>query len=410
MKLFCVNLYKGLRIGNSGEMQFCCKSEEHLTNKRGEIALPWKDDLLDVMNGTKAVEIREALEKGIQHPNCKKCWDEEAGNYKSKRQHDSDRCDEYWGKEYNFNRDIIPEIVEFNLGTICNLKCRICGPWSSSFWQKEYKDLVVIPGTDKNAQHLNAEERIEDFKSNVKYWGGQWDKDSPAWDNIEKHISKMKKIDIFGGEPFLVENQWMLLKKCVENGWSKNQSLHFNTNGTQYKEEYVNLLPKFERAWISFSIDGIGQQFEYQRNPAKWDEVLSNIEKFKLLRAENPNIILNVCITVNIQNVYYIPETIQYFKSIGIATHLNMCHWPLHYNIKHIPENVKDEIIKKYKLFECDEEVTRHTKEISGMLKSQICNHEHWGEFLHTVQETDKYRQESFKDTFSEFAHIIGCV
>lgn len=408
-RIYCVNLYKGLRIGNNGDMTFCCKSETPLTNKEGKPARPWNDDLSDVMHGPMAVEIREALEKGEKHRNCKKCWDEEAGNVKSKRQHDNDRCDTHWGKEYTRGDNYIaPEIVEFNLGTVCNLKCRICGPWSSSFWQKEYKDLVVIPAQEPGAIHLTEEQRIKGYKENLKNWGGDWSDDSPAWDNIEKYIPHMKKIDIFGGEPFLVEKQWKLFKKCVENGWSKNQYVNFNTNGTQYNEEYVNLLPEFQYVWISFSMDGVGKQFEYQRNPAKWEEVLGNIEKFKALRSKYPEkIVLNVCITVNTHNVYYIPEIIQFFRSIDIVPHLNFCHWPLHYNIKNIPEYAKDKIIEKYNSYD-DEWVYRHTREIKGLLLSQISNADEWQKFIQKVKETDKYRGESFIDTFPEFAEIVG--
>ena len=34
------------------------------------------------------------------------------------------------------------KFVDLKLGNLCNLKCRICGSWSSSKWAKEEIDLL----------------------------------------------------------------------------------------------------------------------------------------------------------------------------------------------------------------------------------------------------------------------------
>lgn len=404
-KIHCIHLYKGLRTDNGGKMSMCCKSNESLTDINGEQKLFHEAPMDSFIRGKKANEIRTALEKGIRHSNCGKCWAEEDSGIKSKRQHDIDNAIKFWGKEYAYDTEVSPDIVEFNLGTVCNLKCRICGPWSSSFWNKEYKDLVRSP--EYELESLSAKEKSVKFKDEIVRYAGDWTVESLSWKHIDEHLHHLKKIDIFGGEPFLVERQWRMLQNSVDNGWAKNQRINFNTNGTQYKDEYIEILSHFEGVFLSLSIDGIEDQFEYMRHPAKWDELLSNIEKFKQASNKHKNIDVNICLTVNIQNVYDIPETIMFFQEKGIHVYLNYCHWPLHYNVKHIPEHLKEKVYEKYSTV-TGEWTKKCCNDVEGLMRSQLSNKEHWDLFVKKVKETDKYRNESFSKTFPKWSKIIG--
>jgi hypothetical protein len=130
-KLTCVNASNGLRVYNDGTAMLCCMSKLNLTNKEGVQANVKVDTINSVLNGKLAIEIKNALDNGIKHDNCQRCWDEEYAGLKSKRVRDNEN--------YQFaDSDNSLKIVELNLGTTCNLKCRICGPWASSQWNKEY--------------------------------------------------------------------------------------------------------------------------------------------------------------------------------------------------------------------------------------------------------------------------------
>lgn len=398
-EIYCVTAYKGFRIAPQGACQLCCKSEEDLTDRENNPAVVGKNSIEEIFYGAKATEIRTALKNGIRHPNCKKCWDEEDAGIMSKRLHDNRRAPYYWGNEeydefYNKDLPVVPEHVEFNFGNMCNLKCRICGPWSSSFWKKEYKDLYLPNETNAN------------YESTFRHWSGPWTNDNPVWNDIDTHLQKFKKIDIFGGEPFLVERQWEMLRKSVANGWSKYQSLHFNTNGTQFKEEHIKLLPEFERVFLSFSIDGIEEKFEHQRHPAIWKEALQNILAFKELSIKYPNISVNVCNTVNIQNVFYIPETMKFFAEHDIVVYMNYCHWPLHYNAKNIPETIKQKIFQHYEQFN-DPWIKQNLADVRGHMSSQICDIDQWNKFLDITKRTDEYRKENSRAVFPEFWNLI---
>ena len=302
----CINVFKGLRFSTGGEVSFCCKSEMLLDDKDGNKCRIYTHDFNEPLNGKLATEIRTDLENGIKHANCKQCWDEESAGIPSKRILDNKN----WGPKYLNDKTVEPAIVELNLGTLCNLKCRICGPWCSSRWVEEFFTIKTQgndPGPDAKEKYMLM----------VKDWQGNYEDDSPAWDHIEKSLPHLKQIDIYGGEPFLVEKQWEILKRSIEIGYSKNQILHFNTNATQFNPSHIELLKHFKKVLISLSIDGIGKRFEYQRHPAKWSLVENNIRKFLSLQNNNNNIHVSACLTVSTLNVYYLEETLKHFAQIG---------------------------------------------------------------------------------------------
>jgi hypothetical protein len=399
---YCINVYKSLRYANSGEVMFCCKSTQRFYNDQGAINLQ-NCTMKEALYSESAIEIRNALENNIRHANCKKCWDEEDAGIASKRMLDNDRAKEYWGQDYLENKKIEPDIVELNLGTTCNLKCRICGPWSSSKWMKEHYDLRVPV---KNANEY------KNYIQLVKYWGGDWSDESKAWDHIEQESHQFKQLEFYGGEPFLVEKNWELLNKIIEKGHAKNQVLHFNTNATLFNEEYVNLLKEFKFVRISLSIDGIGERFEYQRHPSDWAEVSSNIKKFMQLQKENPNIEVNVCSTISSLNVYYIDELINFLIENDLSGYyVNFLHFPDYFNMKNIKEDVKSKLTnyltKKQDSFDRAYDKDSIQKIINYM-NSKKANETLWNHFLSYTKKTDEYRKENFDKTFQEWSRMIN--
>ena len=95
---------------------------------------------------------------------------------------------------------------------------------------------------------------------------------------------------------------------------------------------------------IAFSIDDIGDRFEYQRSNAHWKTVNHNIERFRKLRSEHPNIQLQVCTTVNIFNVYYLEEVAQWNEQQGFDfIYWNMLHDAPHWSISNLPLPAKQQ-------------------------------------------------------------------
>ena len=74
----------------------------------------------------------------------------------------------------------------------------------------------------------------------------------------------------------------------------------------------LNLLKKFQLVQLDFSIDDIGERFEYQRYPAKWSEVVDNLQWF--IDNAPHNCMFAVNISVGILNYSNIDNLLRWLK------------------------------------------------------------------------------------------------
>ena len=67
---------------------------------------------------------------------------------------------------------------------------------------------------------------------------GTWPRNSPAfWENLKELLPTIKYIEFTGGEPFLIEEHFKLLRYAVDQNYSKRIDIHYNTNGTVYPND-----------------------------------------------------------------------------------------------------------------------------------------------------------------------------
>ena len=138
---------------------------------------------------------------------------------------------------------------------------------------------------------------------------GAWPRDNPNfWHEIDRVIDHIRYIEFTGGEPFMIREHFDMLRSLVDRGVAGAIEIHYNTNGTQWPEGAEDIWRHFKTVEIAFSIDDVGERFEYQRSNAIWSEVCDNVKRFQALRARYSNIRLQVCCTVNIFNVLYLEE------------------------------------------------------------------------------------------------------
>jgi MoaA/NifB/PqqE/SkfB family radical SAM enzyme len=227
--------------------------------------------------------------------------------------------------------------LDLKLGNICNLKCRICGSWSSSTFATE--ELANL-GPD------------EDRKTNHHYQmlrAGAWPREnSQFWQEITQVSDQIQYIEFTGGEPFMIQEHFDLLQGLVDRDLAGGIEIHYNTNGTQYPESAADIWRHFRHVEIAFSIDDVGARFEYQRSGAVWTEVQHNIARFQQLRTVLPNISLQVCSTVNVFNVLYLPELAVWNYAQGFDyVYWNMMHEAYYFSISTLPEEAKSAITMK---------------------------------------------------------------
>ena len=373
MNLSCVNADHGFCTKPTGHVMPCCISSERVLNNSGKIAILNKDTAIDIWQSQYLIDLRQDLSNGIQHPNCSQCWSEEAAGYKSKRLRDNER----WVDLVNEPTGELPKLLDLSLGNTCNLACRTCGTFASSRWYKETQ-RQLLPSIKRNElKQLN--DQIQDSYADT----------ASIWPFLDKALPNVLHIDLYGGEPLLVKRHWQMLD-AIPVDIASNISLHFNTNGTQWDDNYAEILCRFKAVTADISIDGIGPVFEYMRWPADWDQVNANIQNFKNLSLQHPQISVGICITLSIMNIWSLPETIEYTQKMELSCYLNLLHSPDAMSLKNLSPAAAELLVEHL-------EVVSHDQIDS--VKSFIGSNgvDQTRELLHMLNEHDLLRNQSFK-------------
>jgi MoaA/NifB/PqqE/SkfB family radical SAM enzyme len=381
-----------------GTTRPCCLAQDEITDESGKKYDLNKTNLEVIYHSDYMKQLRQQFRNGEKPKTCNRCWEEEAAGRDSKRIHSQIRLKELY-KQVDWQNDNPDQLwfVDLKLGNICNLKCRICGSWSSSKWAEEEMAYVK--------EHT-------DPKQHIAYtWlkQGAWPRKTQTfWDNLRTLLPNIKYFEFTGGEPWLIKEHFELLRFAVEYGYGKNIDIHYNTNGTQPPTELVPLLSHLGRVDIAYSIDNVGDRFEYERYGAKWDEANKIIDATHGLRLGYPNITTQLCFTINIQNVYYLDELLAWADTKPwTSVYFNMLHDPNHMNIQNMTPAAQELVLNKLKkLFWTNKFYQTEIERVIQFIENGPGSD--GKRFLFEMQRTDAYRKQNFADTHPEIAKAMG--
>ncbi len=398
---FCVLPWIHLEARTDGQVSPCCLSQQTITNNDGSKLYLFKDHIKEAFKSNWMETLRRQLNEGIQHPNCRVCWKDEGVGQDSRRKRENRRHEQII-KRNLATKEISeqPIFLDLKLGNLCNLKCRICGPYSSTKWTQESIDLFgedSLPQNQSGVRLTNSADR-----KNVMNW---YEVNPSFWNTIEEWLPKIEIFEIFGGEPFLITRHFELLKMSIEKGYSKNQSLHYNTNGTVFPEATIKeVFPEFKSVKAMFSLDGTGKQFEYQRFPAKWQTSFENLMKFKSLGVN-----VEICLTLSALNIYYLTDYLEFWSQWDVPIYLNVLDTPTQYNFQVFPQDVKQKILKKLSSARQDifkkNILNSYQPVLDSLMDGDLS--EHFPKFIKATKLHDNYRKQSYQDCFPEFYEIV---
>jgi MoaA/NifB/PqqE/SkfB family radical SAM enzyme len=392
---FCVLPWVSLETSPVGTVRPCCLADEEIVNDSGQ-----KFDLNTasfggIQNSRYMHDLRQQFLDQKQPQTCRKCWREERSGRTSKRMHTLDRL-KHMIPDQDWTVDAKPLMfLDLKLGNICNLKCRICGSWSSStFAAEELANLGPNENKKSNHHYMMLKQ-------------GAWPRENPVfWQEIDQVVDQIRYIEFTGGEPFMIQEHFDMLQGLVNRGLAGSIEIHYNTNGTQWPEQAEAIWQHFKLIEIAFSIDDVAERFEYQRTNAVWTEVEANIAKFKQLRTRHKNIRLQVCTTVNVFNVYYIAEVANWINQQGFNfVYWNMMHDAFYFSIATLPNTVKQAVSARLATAGVDEKTQVEFAKIIEFMNNGASMD---GAMLRMkIADLDRKRQQNFAQVEPEFATLI---
>lgn len=329
LKTFCILPFTHLATYPQGEVTVCCESKIKLKHN-GEVVKLGSMPIEDIRKSDTLTEIRTDMLNGNQHSACEFCYSREKAGLVSKRIRENTK--------YKFEESKIETYkklplysIELRLGNVCNAKCIICNPYSSSKWNEDTDEFIK-----KNFEG--------GYEKTV--FQNKWYKEDRFYEDVLHNISNVQHLWFNGGEPLLIKEHITFLNKVVEQNHSNNIELEYHTNGTMVTEKLIKLWDNFKFVKITLSIDDIEKRFEYSRYPLKFNTVKSGIELLK-----QNNIYYDIIPTISLLNIFNIGEIYSYYKkNYGKAVIFNYLRFPKFQSIVNLPETSKLDILNQCKL------------------------------------------------------------
>jgi organic radical activating enzyme len=386
---FCTLPWIHLATHPSGTVSPCCITDMEngvsMAKKDGQNLLLKESSLEEITNSESFNKLRLDMMENKFPSVCKTCYKNDSNGVKSRRfesnevyNHLIDSC--FTNTNPDGSLKIIDyRYVELRLGTVCNLKCITCNPFSSNKWNE---DVSIFKNTEFESNY---------FKNNVKT---EWYRDPQFYDDLLKKCDNLEEVWINGGEPTLIREHAYFLNKLIESGKAKDVNLHYSINVTKIPQEFIDLWMKFKKLKLQLSIDDLGERNDYIRFGSNWEVIVKNLDFISQYKNQFD---IEVCQTVSALNVNNINNFKKFVMDYDLITAHNFVHHPSFMHVSILPDKMKREILMNLN-FLTDDEVFRLESEMN-----QTVEDEQLVKFKKFTQLLDTKRKVSIKDYLPEW-------
>lgn len=388
---FCVLPFMHLATNASGNFRVCCNStpgENQILDADGKSTNLSKNDIEEVWNSDFYKDIRQQFLDNKRPTICARCFEEEDAGVKSARKsfNESWFSDDIELRAHQSKMNV--RYIDLRLGNLCNLKCRMCNPYASSMWVKEWNEVV---GSAQLVPNEKLDQEDLDFLSKM-----DWFNQSKVWENIAKVADSIEEIYLTGGEPTLATAQYELFQYLHDKQLSQNIRLKYNTNLTNIPKEMVWHWHRFKLVKINASIDAVGPLDRYIRYPSSWDKVFENFKELRRLR----NTRMQVHTTVQTYNILHLPEIYKWADSIMFDDiYLNILNHPYCLNVRTLPDEIKQEAEKRLQPYLNRPKV----KQLIKYMWKDSWFDSYWKEFVNYTNVMDQKRNENILELIPEY-------
>lgn len=262
-----------IAIHATGKMVRCHMSETAMGDvNNGSIIKQWDNDAFQ--------NLRKAQRKGVWTDGCQNCQNKEQRKVTSKRIHwqDLEIINDLWDDidwDNNLkNNKLVHLDIAFN--NLCNFKCRMCSSAYSNAWigdEKKLQERGLAPG-GAGSPYLRTSSMFNRTKHTLN---------SEQLQELVDNGKNLRRVEILGGEPFLVPQFLEFLGMLRAANLDKQIELMITTNGSVVTEKHLEALEGFKYVNINLSLDGTRGYFSYIRSAGAidWDGI---VEKATLIK------------------------------------------------------------------------------------------------------------------------------
>jgi sulfatase maturation enzyme AslB (radical SAM superfamily) len=266
------------------------------------------DSLHDILNSQHLKQVRQSMLQGELVKGCERCYHDEKFGGKSNRiwhtVHFLKNPSIKNKLDHAISNDNLISTVEYfdiRFGNLCNLACRSCYTGASSQLNREVIKLY-------DTTEISRFQAINHSEDN------SWHQTDVFRNNIVTQFNHIDSYYMNGGEPTIIDSNIKILQDMIVNKVSDNITISLNSNMTNTKKEFYDLLPHFKTVRFMASIDGIGQMQEYLRYPSDWHQIDANFRK--LISLGHQNIKIQVTPVISKINLQFITDLFKHLDDL----------------------------------------------------------------------------------------------
>ena len=400
---YCPWLWNHLHVTTNGQVFPCCLGGE--ASPIGNIN---NESFDDIWTGLEFKKLRKAVLQDKKIPHCKTCYTKEQQSGFSLRHeaitrfHESAKDMVMTTQDDGTSPDAKPVYLDIRFSNICNMRCKMCGHFSSSKWFGDSEKLkekgIYNYGTNSDTAIVNG---VEDSDALL--------------DRLEEYLPHMQEIYFAGGEPLFMEQHYKLLNKLIE---LKLTDVHIRYNSNLSivkfkKTKIVDLWKHFSNVYCAGSIDTYGTRAENLRKDTVWSEIETHMA---LIHSETPHVIVGISPTIQILNAHSVCELNRQWVEKGWVRPDEM-FWnilidPKFYNVQNFPDHMKQEVAEIW-LDHLNWLGVRPHKTVYKTIHTAIkwlnsvpCNENRLREMCYHTKILDQLRGEDTRCTFPELKYI----
>jgi radical SAM protein with 4Fe4S-binding SPASM domain len=332
-KTFCMLPWTAMVIQQNGQVLPCCQARptENTGNARAAT-------LEEIWNGPDLRQLRRNMLAGRKSPQCLTCYELEDSHVHSRRMESNKIYARHFGRACFTKPDggvLAFRLLklELNLSNECNFACRYCCPERSARWYAEHLRLWGPPDEGR---------RLQKARSDL----------NGLLDELDPLLPHLQRIHFSGGEPLISRWHYALLRRLVERRL-QDVKITYTTNFSETRTadgDAFELWRQFRDVGVLASLDASGRRGEYIRHGQKWDQVVRNREKLRMM---SPHVHFDMGPTLSVFNSFALPDLHREWLEKRYIRPPSDCHIsflmaPGNYRIQILPGHLKDQVAEKY--------------------------------------------------------------